>query len=51
MDKIKKDNKDKIISDDENKKYTNELQKITDNYIKLIEEKIKQKEKDILQYE
>ena len=48
MDKIKKDNKDKIISDDENKKYANELQKITDNYIKLIEEKIKQKEKDIL---
>ena len=48
MDKIKKDNKDKIISDDENKKFANELQKITDNYIKLIEDKIKQKEKDIL---
>ena len=48
MDKIKKDNKDKIISDDENKKLANELQKITDNYIKLIEDKIKQKEKDIL---
>ncbi len=48
MDKIKKDNKEKIISDDENMKFSNELQKITDNYIKLVEDKIKQKEKDIL---
>ena len=48
MDKIKKDNKNKVITDDENKKYSTELQKITDNFINKVEEKVKQKEKDIL---
>ena len=35
MDKIKKDNKNKVITDDENKKYSTELQKITDNFINM----------------
>ena len=48
MDKIKKDNKNKTITDDENKKYSTELQKITDNFINKVEEKVRQKEKDIL---
>ena len=48
MDKIKKDNKNKTITDDENKKYSTELQKITDNFINKVDEKVKQKEKDIL---
>ena len=48
MDFLKKEEKDKNISEDENKKLSNELQKITDDYIKQVDSKIKEKEEEIL---
>jgi len=48
MDFLKNEEKEKKISEDENKKLSNELQKMTDDYIKKIDLKIKEKEQEIL---
>ena len=49
LDGIKKLKKDNEISEDEEKKYENEIQKLTDETIKKIDEELARKEKDILQ--
>lgn len=49
LDSIKKLKKDNLISEDEEKKYETEVQKLTDDNIKKIDEAFSQKEKDILQ--
>lgn len=49
MDGIKKLKKDNLISEDEEKKFENEIQKLTDEAIKKIDDLLGQKEKDILQ--
>ena len=48
MDYLKNEEKEKKISEDENKKLSNELQKMTDDFIKKIDLKIKEKEQEIL---
>ena len=40
--------KEKKISEDENNKYEKEIQKITDQEVKKIDEKVSQKEKEIM---
>ena len=47
-DKIKKDEKDKIITQDESKKNNSEIQKITDEYISTIEKKAANKQSEVL---
>ncbi len=47
MDFLKNEEKEKKISEDENKKLSNELQKLTDNFTNKVDEKIKEKEKEI----
>lgn len=49
MDGIKKLKKDNLISEDEEKKFENDIQKLTDESIKKIDDLLAQKEKDILQ--
>lgn len=49
MDEVKKMKKDTLISEDEEKKYNNEIQKWTDDAIKKIDEQYDAKEKDIMQ--
>lgn len=49
LDEVKKLKKDNAISEDDEKRYENEIQKLTDDSIKKIEEMLSQKEKDILQ--
>lgn len=49
LDEIKKLKKDNAISEDEEKRFENEVQKLTDDSIKKIDEMLSQKEKDILQ--
>ena len=49
LDGIKKLKKDNLISDDEEKRFENEIQKLTDESIKKIDEMFATKEKDILQ--
>ncbi len=49
LDGIKKLKKDNAISEDEEKKYENEIQKLTDETIKKIEDEFARKEKDIMQ--
>ena len=49
LDGIKKLKKDNAISEDEEKKYENEIQKLTDETIKKIEDELSRKEKDIMQ--
>ena len=39
------------MSEDEGKKLSNDLQKITDNFIKKVDSKIKEKEKKFLKYD
>ena len=48
MDFLKNEEKEKKISEDENKRLSNELQKMTDDFIKKIDLKIKEKEQEIL---
>ena len=48
MDFLKAEEKNKNISEDESKKLSSDLQKLTDDYIKKIESKIKEKEQEIL---
>jgi ribosome recycling factor len=47
MDFLKDKLKSKEISEDDNKKITNELQKLTDSFTKKVDDKIKEKEKEI----
>ena len=49
LDDIKKLKKDNLISEDDEKKYGNEIQKMADDSIKKIDDMFDQKEKDILQ--
>jgi len=49
LDSVKKAEKDKKITEDERKNGENELQKLTDSYIKKIEEILKIKEKEIME--
>lgn len=49
MDEVKKLKKDSLISEDEEKKYNNDIQKWTDDAIKKIDEQAANKEKDIMQ--
>lgn len=49
LDEIKKLKKDNLISEDEEKRFSNEIQKLTDDSIKKIDDMLSQKEKDILQ--
>ena len=48
MDYLKQEEKNKNISEDESKKLSNDLQKLTDEFVKKIEIKIKEKEQEIL---
>ncbi len=48
MDKIKNDEKNKEISEDESFQYSEEIQSLTDNFIKKIDQSYNEKEKDIL---
>ena len=49
LDGIKRLKKDNLISEDEEKRFENEIQKLTDDAIKKIDEALAAKEKDILQ--
>ena len=49
LDGIKKLKKDNVISEDEEKRYENEIQKMTDDSIKKVDEDLAKKEKDIMQ--
>lgn len=48
VDEIKKSEKDKVITEDDRKKYETDTQKLTDLYISKIEDLVKQKEEDLL---
>ena len=48
MDFLKKILKEKSISEDDNKKLSEQLQKITDKFIAEVDSKISDKEKEIL---
>ena len=48
MEKIKKDEKDKSISQDESKKFHSKIQNITDDYITKIDKLISTKQEEIL---
>ncbi|MDR3012920.1 MAG: ribosome recycling factor [Chitinispirillales bacterium] len=47
--KLKKAQKDKAITEDQEKKGLDEIQKITDKYIKLVDEQLALKEKEIME--
>ncbi|HMN70049.1 MAG TPA: ribosome recycling factor [Bdellovibrionales bacterium] len=47
-DELKKELKDKVISEDENKRQQDEVQKITDDYIKKIDQLAADKEKELM---
>ena len=49
LDEVKKLKKDNMISEDDEKRYENEIQKLTDEATKKIDELLAQKEKDIMQ--
>lgn len=49
MDEVKKMKKDSQISEDEEKKYSNDIQKWTDDAIKKVDDQLDSKEKDIMQ--
>lgn len=49
MDEVKKLKKDSLISEDEEKKYNNDIQRWTDDAIKKVDEQLANKEKDIMQ--
>ena len=48
MDQLKKLEKDSLISEDELKRRSDELQKVTDKYIETIDKTVAEKEKDIM---
>jgi ribosome recycling factor len=47
-DKVKKGEKDKVVSEDESKKYQTEIQTITDNFTKEVDKLIASKEKELM---
>lgn len=49
MDEVKKLKKDSLISEDDEKKYNNDIQKWTDDAVKKIDEQFSAKEQDIMQ--
>lgn len=49
MDEVKKMKKDSLISEDDEKKYNNDIQKWTDEAIKKVDEQLSAKEQDIMQ--
>ena len=49
LDEIKKLKKDNLISEDEEKRFENEVQKLTDEAVRKIDEMLAAKEKDIMQ--
>jgi ribosome recycling factor len=49
IEKLKKMEKDKQISEDDNKKSTEQIQKLTDEYIKKVDEVTEKKEKEIME--
>lgn len=49
LDGVKKLKKDNLISEDEEKRFENEIQKMTDDAVKKIDEMLAAKEKDIMQ--
>lgn len=49
MDELKKMEKDNQISEDGHHQYSDEIQKLTDDFIKKIDDMLAQKEKDIMQ--
>jgi len=49
-DEVKKMEKEKLISEDESKKAQKEIQKITDEFIKKIDEVLLKKEKEIMEF-
>ena len=49
VDGIKKLKKDNEISEDEGKRFNDEIQKFTDEFVKKIDDALAQKEKDIMQ--
>lgn len=49
IEKLKKMEKDKQISEDDNKKSTEQIQKLTDDYIKKVDEVTEKKEKEIME--
>jgi ribosome recycling factor len=48
MDALKQQEKDKEISEDDQRRLSDEVQKLTDEYIKKIDEMLEHKEKDIM---
>ena len=48
MDQLKKLQKDSAISEDELKRYSDDVQKVTDKYIETIDKVSKEKEQDIM---
>ena len=48
MDALKKSEKDNEISEDERKRYENEVQKLTDDMVGKIDQMLSNKEKDIM---
>lgn len=49
MDTLKKQEKDKSISEDEHKMYADEVQDLTDKFVKMVDEALMTKEKEIMQ--
>ena len=49
MDEVKKMKKDSLISEDDEKKYNNDIQKWTDDAVKKIDDQFNAKEQDIMQ--
>jgi ribosome recycling factor len=49
IENIKKLEKDKVITEDDRKKFESDAQKVTDDYIKKIDESIALKEKEVMQ--
>jgi ribosome recycling factor len=49
IENIKKLEKDKVITEDDRKKFERDAQKMTDNYIKKVDESIVLKEKEVMQ--
>lgn len=49
MDTLKKQEKDKSISEDEHKMYADEVQDLTDKFVKMVDEALSTKEKEIMQ--
>jgi ribosome recycling factor len=48
IDKLKKMEKDKLISEDEMRKYSDEIQKVTDEFVSKIDVELKNKEQEIM---